>query len=159
MKALTKQQPHHLDLATKKDMMEMVYTAIFTKMGNRAALSALKQALKMMPEHEVAEEWKAIEDGTVSTILETFLSGKLDQSDLANINQLFEGLAKPYFQDYKGNVPKADLQWAHKEIKDFFTNLHTLKIGKEDTKSLPASQKLLGNFKKTVKSYYDIVEG
>jgi len=114
-----KQKPGQaLDDGTKRVLLTTVYDTILNRMGKENQLPMFKQAIKQMPAHEIEMEWKAIEDGTVSRIIKMMLKGVPEEHE-QDFVAIWEGLAKPYFRDYKGNVPKEDLEWAHKEIKDF----------------------------------------
>jgi len=138
----------NLPLSTIKDMTGLAYTVILKKLGkdSPSMQHLLKNAINQLSEHELKLEWEAICDGTVSTIVETMMniSGQPDEVKQDIVN-LFEGLAVPYFRDYKGKVPKEDLEWAHKQVKDFFQNIKDRKLldKNEPQKKLPKSRKAL----------------
>lgn len=106
--------------AQKREMLGMVYHAILTAMGREDTLPVLQRALEIMPEREIDLEWRAVMDGTVSKIVKTMTRGEMTQDELEELGALYEGLAVPYFRDYKGDVPQEDLEWAHDQIKEFF---------------------------------------
>ena len=116
----------NLPLSAVRSMVGLAYTAILKKLNRTDphTIRVFDAAIKHLSEDELMLEWEAIVDGTVSRIVHTMMT--FDQQpdtvkqDIVNI---FEGLAAPYFRDYKGKVPKEDLEWAHKQIKDYFQNL------------------------------------
>lgn len=141
----------NLPLAEKKTMVGLVYQAILKKLGrdDPRTMSLFKAAINHLSKDELEMEWEALEDGTVSNIVSTMIN--FDQQteevkqDIANI---FEGLAKPYFVDYRGNVPKEDLKWAHNVIKDYFADLKRKEpllkgSGAGGSPALPEARKML----------------
>lgn len=111
----------NLTPTTKRDLLEKVYETILTGLGREEQMPTLKRAIKMIPDREVEAEWEAVMDGTVSKMVKTMMNmDKLSPEELEEWGAIWEGLAKPYFRDYKGDVPKEDLKWAHNMIKDYF---------------------------------------
>jgi len=137
-----KQKPGQaLDDGAKRVLITTVYDAILNRMGRESQLPMFKQAIKKMPAHEIEMEWKAIEDGTISKVIKMMLKGVPEEHG-EEFAAIWEGLAKPYFRDYKGNVPKEDLEWAHKEIKNFLDKVEdtqTKQLGGGDKKLLKAA--------------------
>ena len=141
----------NLPLAEKKVMVGLVYHAILKKLGrdDQRTLTLFKAAINHLGKDELELEWEAIEDGTVSNIVETMINFESQSDEVKqDIANIFEGLAKPYFVDYKGHVPKEDLKWAHNQIKEYFDNLKRkeplLKGGGAGNRpALPSSRKLL----------------
>lgn len=116
----------NLPLAEIKNLVGLVYQAILKKLGrdDSRTMSMFKAAINQLSEHELKLEWESIADGTVSRIIDTMLNfdshSEQKKQDIMNI---FEGLAVPYFRDYKGKVPKEDLEWAHKLVRDYFKEI------------------------------------
>jgi hypothetical protein len=132
----------NLPLTTMRNLVGLAYGVILKKLGRTdpQTIQIFDQAIKHLSEHELKLEWESIVDGTVSNIVETMLDweGQTDivKQDIVNI---FEGLARPYFTQYKGNVPKEDLEWAHKQLKEYFQNLKgTKQPALESKKEKPA---------------------
>ena len=131
-----------------RNFVALAYAAILKKLGrdDPQTVRVFSNAIQHLSEHELKLEWESIVDGTVSNIVETMMHfdehPKHVQKDIVNI---FEGLAKPYFQEYKGNVPKEDLEWAHKQIKEYFQNLKRTQPGikGEDQLKLPEKKRAL----------------
>jgi len=150
---LKKEAGKSLDTHAKKDLVLLVYKTILEQLDQRSRIHLFQSLIKKMPEHEIDMEWKAIEDGTVSSALRSLLSGKMDRSDLEHLGALYNGIAVPYFKDYNGKVPKEDMEWAHSQIKEFFdqvdTKIKTLPVEKEKLK--------IEGFVSKVKDYYAIV--
>ena len=129
----------NLPVSAVKNMVELAYTAILKNLGRGDTVNVLKNAINHLSDHELQLEWKAICDGTVTNIVETLLSIG-DRPDLQkDVVNLFEGLAVPYFKQYKGNVPKEDLEWAHQQVKEFFETIKDKAY--KGPKNLPQSKK------------------
>jgi hypothetical protein len=137
----------NLPVSTIKQMVDLAYQALLKKIGrdDSRTMSLFKAALNRLSEHELRLEWEAIADGTVSSIVETMLNwDQHSDKTKKDIVQIFEGLAVPYFRDYKGNVPKEDLEFAHKLVKDYFKNLKDSEpLLREEKQALPAAKKAL----------------
>lgn len=145
---LQAQDHKNLPLSTIKDMVGLAYTVILKKLGRNdpGTLNILKTAINHLSDHELKLEWESICDGTVSNIAETMMNfGDQSNEVQQDIVNLFEGLAVPYFKQYKGKVPAEDLEWAHKEVRDYFQNLKDRKSleKQEPAKSLPGARKAL----------------
>jgi hypothetical protein len=136
----------NLPVSTIKQMVDLAYQALLKKIGrdDSRTMSLFKAALNRLSEHELRLEWEAIADGTVSSIVETMLNwDQHSDKTKKDIVQIFEGLAVPYFRDYKGNVPKEDLEFAHKLVKDYFKNLKDSEPLLREQPALPAAKKAL----------------
>jgi len=142
----------NLPLAEKKTMLGLVYHAILKKLGrdDQRTMSIFKAAINHLSKDELDMEWEALEDGTVSNIINTMIHFDSQTDEVKQeITNIFEGLAKPYFLQYKGKVPKEDLQWAHNMLKDYFANLVKKEPllkgqgGGKESPALPSSKKLL----------------
>lgn len=131
----------NLKIKDKRELLKLVYQTLWTKLG-RGSPMLITKLIDHLPDHEVEMEWEHVVDGTVSTALRAILSGSMDKNDFKGLAQLFEGIVVPYIRDYKGKVPKEDMQWAHKEIKEFFKNLET----KHNLLPPSSPKKLLGSF-------------
>jgi hypothetical protein len=143
----------NLPVSTVKQMVALAYTAILKKLGrdDSHTISLFKTALNNLSEHELRLEWQAIADGTVSSIVETMLTwDQQSERTQKDIVQIFEGLAVPYFRDYKGKVPKEDLEFAHQLVKDYFQNLKSDKAHRPEKQSLPEGKKGLPAGKKSL---------
>lgn len=138
------EKSEHLPPEDKRDLLKLVYTAILKGLGREGDLPVFERAIKMIPDKEVEQEWRAILDGTVSKIIKTMLKGgpqnPEDQEELAAI---WEGLAVPYFRDYKGDVPKEDLEWAHQQISDYFDRIEEKEMAQDTTPKLKEGRKQL----------------
>lgn len=116
----------NLPLSAIKGMVGLAYQAILKKIGrdDPHTMGIFNAAIQHLSEHELRMEWESIVDGTVSNIVETMMNFENQpetvKQDIANI---FEGLARPYFVQYKGKVPKEDLEWAHTQLKEYFQDL------------------------------------
>jgi len=142
---------HSLDLNTKKDLVFLIYKTILDQLEQSEKAHMFKALIKKMPEHEIDMEWNAIADGTVPKALKAMLSGKMDREDLEQLGELYNGIAVPYFRSYHGDVPKEDMQWAHKQIKEFFDKVD------EKIPALPGvDKKQIAGFTKKVLAQYDI---
>lgn len=104
----------------KRHILEMFYSALLTGLDRKGDIEIFKKAIYRIPEREIEQEWSAILDGTVSKIVDTLVKRDLDPEDLDELASLYEGLAVPYFKDYEGDVPEEDLDWAHKQVKEYF---------------------------------------
>mgnify|MGYP000231381524 CR=1 FL=1 len=145
--------PHSLDPVTKKQLLFLVYQTILKGMGQPEKSSAFKSLIDKMPAHDVDLEWKAITDGTVTKGLKSFLSGGMDAEDLHGLAGLFDGIAKPFFTEYDGQVPEDDMKWAHNEIKDFFDKVYE----KQHQKALNGPQNRRLTAKAVVGGKYRVV--
>lgn len=115
------EKSENLPPVEKRNLLQLVYTAILTALGREAELGIFERAIKMIPDREVEQEWKAILDGTVSKIIKTMMKGgPQDPEDQEELAAIWEGIAGPYFNNYKGDVPEEDLEWAHKQISEYF---------------------------------------
>jgi len=121
----------------KRDMLKMFYQSLLTALGREGEFGIFERAIKMIPEREVEQEWRAIMDGTVSKIVNTLVKGNLTPEELEELGAIFEGLARPYFQDYKGEVPQEDLEWAHDQIKDYFDKVSGNEVKKLTKNATP----------------------
>ena len=122
----TTEQVKNLPLVAIKQMVGLAYHAILKKIGrdDPRTLNTLENAINHLSQHELELEWESITDGTVSRIVDTMLNwGSQSETTKQDIANIFEGLAVPYFRDYKGKVPKEDMEWAHKMVRDYFKNL------------------------------------
>ena len=144
----------NLSVTTMRNLVGLAYGVVLKKLNRTDphTIQIFNKALQHLSEHELKLEWEAIVDGTVSNIIETMLNWE-GQTDVVkqDIVSIFEGLANPYFNQYKGNVPKEDLEWAHQQIREYFQGLKrkepaleskkektpSLKNGKKKTLSLP----------------------
>jgi len=136
----------NLPVNTIKQMVELTYAAILKKLGrdDGRTVSLFKSALNNLSEHELRLEWQSIADGTVSSIIETMLNwDQQSERTQKDIVQIFEGLAVPYFRDYKGKVPKEDLEFAHQLVKEYFQNLKSGGGLRPEKQALPESKKSL----------------
>lgn len=133
-------QAKNLPLAAIKQMVGLAYQAILKKLGkdDSHTLTVLKTAIEHLSEHELKLEWQAITDGTISSIVDTMLNwGEQSDRTKQDIQNIFEGLAVPYFRDYKGKVPKEDLEFAHQVVRDYFKGIkRTEPALKEGSKTL-----------------------
>lgn len=140
-------QDRTLPVDTAKDLIRSVYKSILKKLGryDDHTWSIFDAAIKRMGNDELKLEWEAILDGTVSNIVETISNfGEQDEMVQQDIINIFEGLARPYFQQYKGDVPKEDLEWAHKQLRDYFGDLKKKKILENiEPEALPEPRKRL----------------
>lgn len=108
----------------KRGLLELVYKALLTGLGREGDIPVFQRAIKMIKDKEVELEWRAIMDGTVSKIVKTMLKGgPSNEEDKEELAAIWEGLARPYFQDYKGDVPEEDLEWAHDQIREYFDKI------------------------------------
>ena len=123
--------------AEKRETLAMFYQALLTAMGRAADFPVFERAIKMIPDREVEQEFKAVTDGTVSKIVKTMMRDDLTDEEKSEMGAIWEGLAKPYFQEYNGDVPEDDLQWAHDQISEFFDKVE------KDRIQLPAPAKRL----------------
>jgi len=118
----------------KRDALNMFYKTLLTAMGREGDISTFEKAIKQIPAREIDMEFDAVMDGTVSKIVKTLVRNDLSPEEQAEMGAIFQGLAQPYFRDYKGDVPQEDLEWAHNQIKDFFEG--TNKLTSNDPKRL-----------------------
>lgn len=123
--------------AEKRETLSMFYQALLTAMGREGDIPVFERAIKMIPDREVEQEFKAVMDGTVSKIVKTMMRDDLSDDEKAEMGAIWEGLGRAYIQDYKGDVPEDDLAWAHDQISDFFTKVENDRI------QLPAPTKRL----------------
>ena len=122
MTDLIPKQQHHLDPQAKRQMLLMAYTAIMKKLGQPTG--GLKAIIDQLPAHQVDSEWESIVDGSVSKTTKVLTRGdRLDAGDIEGIKNIFQGIVGPFVTQYRGQVPKADLDWAQKEIRQFFGQL------------------------------------
>jgi hypothetical protein len=114
------EKAQNLTPEVKRDTLKMVYHTILKGLGRENEMAVFERAIKMIPEREVDQEWRAVMDGTVSKIVKTMMKGDLTPEEIEELGAIYEGLAKPYFRDYQGDVPAEDLEWAHNQIKEYF---------------------------------------
>jgi hypothetical protein len=140
-------QDRSLPVDAVKDLVATVYKAILKKLGRYDSYTwqTFQNAIRHMKNEELKLEWEAILDGTISNVVETLQHfGEQDETVQKDIINIFEGLAKPYFEKYKGDVPKEDLEWAHKLIRDYFADLKRQKILEEaGPAALPEPRRML----------------
>lgn len=113
----------------KREMLGLFYQTLLTAMGREGEFYIFKQAIKQIPDREVEKEFKAVTDGTVSKIVKTLVRDDLTLEEKEEMAAIFEGLAKPYFSQYDGDVPQEDLDWAHNQISEFFDKTERQLIG------------------------------
>ena len=138
----------NLPLTTMRNLVGIAYGVVLKKLGRTdpQTIQIFNKAIQHLSEHELKLEWESIVDGTISNIVETMLNWE-GQSDTTkqDIVSIFEGLANPYFNEYKGNVPKEDLEWAHKQLKEYFQSLKSKQPaaleGKKEKPALKSGKK------------------
>jgi hypothetical protein len=137
----------NLPLTTMRNLVGLAYGVVLKKLNRTDpnTIQIFNKAIQHLSEHELKLEWEAIVDGTISNIVETMLNWE-GQTDTVkqDIVSIFEGLAEPYFNQYKGNVPKEDLEWAHQQIREYFQGLKRKQPaleGKKETPSLKGGKK------------------